>query len=150
MSCTAVRPVRPRVTGTPSRPDARVGDAEREHVGTRLGQAFAQGYLTVAEYEERLDTALAARTAGALHAVLADLPPDAPARTEPARRAAARLGVRVHAAAYLVVVLVVLAVWAVVAARTGAGYFWPVWPILGGAVGLASHAVPVAAALRRR
>jgi hypothetical protein len=34
----------------------------------------------------------------------------------------------------------VLTVWAAVAVTTGAAYFWPIWPILGAAIGLISHA----------
>ena len=35
-------------------------------------------------------------------------------------------------------------VWVAVALTTGStAYFWPVWPILGGAVGLLGHALPV-------
>jgi hypothetical protein len=36
-----------------------------------------------------------------------------------------------------------LAVWLIVALTAGARYFWPVWPLLGGAIGVASHAAPV-------
>ena len=35
---------------------------------------------------------------------------------------------------------VVLTVWAAVAMTTDATYFWPIWPLLGGAIGLVSHA----------
>src|ERR1700677_4254012 len=35
----------------------RVGDREREDVIARLGQAFAEGYLSVPEYETRLGAA---------------------------------------------------------------------------------------------
>lgn len=54
--------------------DLRVSDAEREHVGTLLQRAVGQGLLTVSEFTERMDTAMAARTRGELNAVLADLP----------------------------------------------------------------------------
>jgi hypothetical protein len=39
--------------------------------------------------------------------------------------------------------IVVLTVWAAVAVTTGASYFWPIWPILGGAIGFISHALAV-------
>jgi hypothetical protein len=42
----------------------------------------------------------------------------------------------------------VLTIWTAVALAVGPHHFWPVWPILGGALGLAAHAVPVHAALR--
>ncbi len=54
--------------------DLRVSDAEREHVGTLLQRAVGQGMLSLGEFSERMDTALAARTRGELNAVLADLP----------------------------------------------------------------------------
>ncbi|NAS21635.1 DUF1707 domain-containing protein [Herbidospora sp. NEAU-GS84] len=52
----------------------RIGDKERDEVTVFLHDAFAQGRLTREELDERLDVTLAARTAGDLGAVLADLP----------------------------------------------------------------------------
>jgi len=46
-------------------------------------------------------------------------------------------------AAYLAMVAIVLTVWTAVAVTAGAWYFWPVWPILGGAIGLVSHAMAI-------
>ena len=40
----------------------RVGDADRNRVADLLKEAHAAGYLTLEEVDERLDTALAART----------------------------------------------------------------------------------------
>ncbi len=60
--------------------DLRVSDAEREHVAKLLQRAVGQGRLTVDEFSERMDTAMAARTRGELNAVLLDLPGFAPAR----------------------------------------------------------------------
>ncbi|GII76432.1 hypothetical protein Sru01_14140 [Sphaerisporangium rufum] len=54
--------------------DLRVGDAERDAVMADLREHFAQGRLTHEELGERLDAALAARTAGELRRVTADLP----------------------------------------------------------------------------
>ncbi|MCA1005140.1 DUF1707 domain-containing protein [Rhodococcus hoagii] len=54
--------------------DLRVSDAEREHVGELLQRAVGQGMLSLGEFTERMDTALAAKTRGELNAVLADLP----------------------------------------------------------------------------
>ncbi|MGH3911819.1 MAG: DUF1707 SHOCT-like domain-containing protein [Pseudonocardiaceae bacterium] len=54
--------------------ELRVSDAEREHVAELLQRAVGQGRLTIAEFTERMDTALAARTRGELNAVLIDLP----------------------------------------------------------------------------
>ncbi|WP_430334279.1 DUF1707 SHOCT-like domain-containing protein [Rhodococcus sp. ACT016] len=54
--------------------DLRVSDAEREHVGRLLQRAVGQGMLSLGEFTERMDTALAAKTRGELNAVLVDLP----------------------------------------------------------------------------
>ena len=43
---------------------------------------------------------------------------------------------RSHVVTYLVVNTMFVAVWAV----SGAGYFWPIWPILGWGIGLAINA----------
>lgn len=56
-------------------PGLRVSDAERDAVVTELGEHFQQGRLDQAEFEERITTALAARTGGDLAGLLADLPP---------------------------------------------------------------------------
>ncbi|MEU0503634.1 DUF1707 domain-containing protein [Nocardia sp. NPDC005998] len=52
----------------------RVSDAEREHVGQLLQRAVGLGMLSLGEFTERMDTALAAKTRGELNAVLVDLP----------------------------------------------------------------------------
>ncbi len=51
-----------------------MSDAEREHVGQLLQRAVGQGMLSLGEFTERMDTALAAKTRGELNAVLLDLP----------------------------------------------------------------------------
>ena len=54
--------------------DLRVSDGEREHVGGLLQRAVGLGMLSLGEFSERMDTALAAKTRGELNAVLVDLP----------------------------------------------------------------------------
>ncbi|MEV0435747.1 DUF1707 domain-containing protein [Nocardia sp. NPDC050413] len=54
--------------------DLRVSDSEREHVGQLLQRAVGLGMLSLGEFTERMDTALAAKTRGELNAVLVDLP----------------------------------------------------------------------------
>ena len=54
--------------------DFRVGHADREQVAGLLQQAVGQGMLTLDEFSDRMDAALAARTRGELSAVLIDLP----------------------------------------------------------------------------
>ncbi|OMC40580.1 hypothetical protein A5740_24295 [Mycobacterium sp. GA-1841] len=52
----------------------RVSDADRAEVGRLLERAVAEGMITLDEFSERYDTALAARTRGELGVVVADLP----------------------------------------------------------------------------
>jgi Domain of unknown function (DUF1707)/Cell wall-active antibiotics response 4TMS YvqF len=78
------------VTDTPFDPrELRVSDAERSHVVNVLQKAIGHGMLSLDEFTERTDKALAAKTRGELNALLIDLPgvthrdPDAPQRPEP-------------------------------------------------------------------
>lgn len=138
---------------TPSVPSMRVGDPERGHTAARLGQAFAQGYLSMEEYEARLGRAFGAETVGALHDLLVDLPLERIGRRDPQRRAArhdaARRVVRLHLAAYVAVSMLMIGIWLATAVAVGAWYFWPAWPILGWGIGIVSHAIPVGACGRR-
>ena len=73
----------------PSTPALRASDADRERVTEQLRAAVADGRLDAAEFDERVGTALAARTLDALAPLTADLAApgsrSAPARsTEPA------------------------------------------------------------------
>ncbi|WIM90395.1 DUF1707 domain-containing protein [Candidatus Mycobacterium wuenschmannii] len=152
MDCfTAVSTPRPYLPATAD-PSVRVGDREREKVIARLGQAFAQGYLPLPDYETRLNQAVEATTTGALNQVLGDLPVGRIARNDPARRAAkraaARRGVHLHLVAFVAASLLMIGIWLAVALTAGAWYFWPVWPILGMGIGVVSHAVPVHRYLR--
>jgi uncharacterized protein DUF1707/2TM domain-containing protein len=122
---------------------ARAGDRDRQKTATRLGQALAQGYLELDEYDRRLQSAFQTQTAGELRELVADLPLNRIRRADPrrqaARKAAARASVRIHLAAFLATTAIVLTVWA----ATDVSYFWPIWPILGTAIGLLSHALAV-------
>ncbi len=125
----------------------RVGDHDRAATADVLSQAFAQGYFDLAEYETRVQAAFAAQTAEELRHIVADLPVAHLRRTDPrriaARKNAARASVRLHLGAYAAMVAIVLTVWLAVALTAGAWYFWPIWPILGGAIGVVGHALPV-------
>jgi hypothetical protein len=52
----------------------RVGDAERTAIADRLARHFSDGRLDEAEFEDRLDQAMRARTMADLTGLLADLP----------------------------------------------------------------------------
>jgi hypothetical protein len=112
----------------------RVSDTEREHATASLREHATAGRLTIDELDTRLETALAARTQGELDALFEDLPPQ-PRREASSRHRAKALGVRIHVGAYLWATLAMIAIWV----ATGTGYFWPLWPILGWGVGVASH-----------
>src|ERR1700754_858093 len=62
-------------TGDVAARDLRASDADREKVVTLLGDALADGRLTMVEHDERVQQAYAARTLGALTVIPADLLP---------------------------------------------------------------------------
>ncbi len=123
-------------------PHLRAADADRAAVAAQLGEQMSAGRLTVAEYDERLARAYAARTYGELETLTADLPRPA---AQPPAPAPAALGA-VHgvpaygwsggpsrAAAWrnwAATAVIVLTVW--VATVIGSGelqYPWPIWVI---------------------
>ena len=110
--------------------DVRASDAERERVVAVLRDHAGEGRLEPAELEERVEGAYAARTRGQLGELVRDLP--APPE-QPARRRRRRLSPQL--APFLAVNLMLVVIWA----ATGAGYFWPIWPILGWGIGLLPH-----------
>jgi hypothetical protein len=79
MAATDGGAVSAEITETPAGPPAtRASDRERDAVVQRVQQAFAEGRLDDAEFDERMRAALVARTHGDLDALLADLPAAAP------------------------------------------------------------------------
>lgn len=141
------------MSNLPETTSTLAGTRDREKAADLLGQALAQGYLQVDEYDQRLQTVFQTHTAEELHELTAGLPVDRIRRHDPRRRAAriaaARRGVRAHLYAYLAMCVIVLTVWAAVAMTTHATYFWPIWPILGAGIGLVSHALSVPGAKQR-
>jgi len=114
----------------------RASDAERDRMAAALAEHAGAGRLTQDELSERLDSVFAARTRGELEAVLHDLPV-VPGGPDSGRgRGQARGELRGHLAAFVLVNLLLVGIWAL----SGAGYFWPAWPLLGWGLGLASHA----------
>jgi hypothetical protein len=99
-------------------PALRIADADRERVAERLRRAAGEGRLAPEELEERLEAAFAARTEAELAPLVADLPRERPARPRRPRR---------DLRPFVATSILLIAIWAL----TGAGYFWPVWPILG-------------------
>jgi hypothetical protein len=122
----------------PVRPeDLRVSDAERQAVQDRLQVAQSVGQLDLHEYDERVQSAWAARTRGELERVTADLPaPDTAAAPVAARRSARQVfsdtggGVtmRVLTIIWLSVVAVNLIVWGLVSfTAVDDVYPWWIW-----------------------
>ena len=78
-------------TGTPARlddadsqaPAIRASDRERDAATQRLQQAFAEGRLDDGEFDQRMRTALSARTRPELDQLLTDLPAPSPAAGPP-------------------------------------------------------------------
>jgi hypothetical protein len=114
-------------------PSIRASDADRERVVEILRQHTAEGRITADEFEERMTAAYAARTMGALAELTTDLPVDladhARRQAELARKARPRrtlsrqLRQEFSGLASLGVVLTTI--WVI----SGAGYFWPAWPL---------------------
>jgi hypothetical protein len=105
-------------------PYLRASDADREHVAQLLRDNAGDGRLDMDELSERLDGVYAARTFGQLNELTRDLPVVAPAPAAPSTNGGAAIRHRMNG--FLPVVMLLLVIWAV----TGAGYFWPIWPLL--------------------
>ena len=126
-------------------PHLRAADADRTAVAAVLGDHMAAGRLTVAEYEERLTRAYAARTYGELAELTTDLPTDAPVPAPAASGATvathgtspARWGAHGwHGAdagdwrSWGSTAAIVIAIWAVTSLASWEFlYFWPFWVI---------------------
>lgn len=126
-----------------SQHDMRVGDAERDETAAQLGEHFAAGRLDHAEFAERTEQALSARTRGELDLVLTDLPalpvavpPSTPSMTtdiSPAQLSERAEWRRSTLSTWVAFAVFFIILWV----ATGAGYFWPVFPILGWGIGVA-------------
>jgi hypothetical protein len=129
-------------------PHLRAADSDRAAVAEALGRHMSAGRLTVAEYEERLAQAYAAKTYGELGELTADLPaltrPSAPAPAGPApqqcsvptpaewgRHSGSWGRDPAHSwRAWLSTALIVVTIWAATSlASWEFHYFWPVWVI---------------------
>jgi hypothetical protein len=102
----------------------RASDDDRERVVDELRRHAAEGRLSVEELEERIERALAARTQGELAVLTRDLPERPP---EPAPAPRPRSGPRPELRVFVAVMALLILIWAL----SGAGYFWPLWPLVG-------------------
>ena len=75
-------------------PDLRIGDADREAAASSLREHYAQGRLTLEEFNQRLDAVFKATTQSQLNLISRDLPhaaaPSAPLPVTAASRERAR------------------------------------------------------------
>ncbi len=129
-------------------PHLRAGDADRAAVAAALGEHMAAGRLTLAEYDERVARAYAAKTYGELAELTTDLPvlpgrrtgsspaPAQPVRAKgpapvPAGRSPRHPGSGADAwRAWFATALVVTTIWLLASLGSGEfSYFWPVWVI---------------------
>jgi hypothetical protein len=124
-------------------PSIRASDADRERVVELLRQNNAEGRITSEEFDERMSAAYAAKTMGALAELTTDLPVDLAAHTrkqaELARQRAAQVPVsrqmRAAVSGWVSLGVLLTVVWAI----SGAGYYWPAWPLgIMAALGLAN------------
>jgi hypothetical protein len=122
---------------TDAAPSVRASDTDRERVAAIVSSAAGKGLLTLTEADERLAQVYAARYLSDLAPITADLP-DSGRRLAPVDtrvRTTARSALAWHVTLYLVGVAALLAVWM----ASGAGFFWPAWPIIGFGIGVLGH-----------
>ena len=123
-------------------PHLRAADADRTAVATVLGDHMAAGRLTVAEYEERLTRAYAAKTYGELAELTTDLPAAAVAAVPAGATVADHEGrsgrghgewTRAGAGewrSWASTAAIVIAIWATTSLASWEFlYFWPIWVI---------------------
>ncbi|MBO0842193.1 MAG: DUF1707 domain-containing protein [Nocardioides sp.] len=123
----------------PANQPMRAADADRELVRTLLADAYADGRLTTEEYDDRVGRLLTSRTLGDLPELVSDLvhtttPAAAPVTTSSMTPATLReqgvahwrKEVQESVAAWVVPSLICTIIWI----ATGAGYFWPIFPIV--------------------
>ena len=136
---------------TPAYAAMRASDADRDVVLRALGEAYAEGRIDAAEFDERTSAVQAARTLGelpefltdlvpAVHATpglalstLSTLPPLTPERVE--AEAVARWE-KTRREAFSMWVFVSLICWVIWFVTNNNGHPWPVYPMLGTSIPL--------------
>lgn len=114
-------------------PSIRASDEDRERVVEILRRHTAEGRITAEEFDERMTAAYSAKTLGALAELTTDLPVDLAEharRQQDLARLAQQRGrlpkqVRQELAGLGSLAVVLTTIWVI----SGAGYFWPVWPL---------------------
>jgi hypothetical protein len=108
----------------------RVGDAERTRTVDLLKEAHVAGYLTLAEIDERLSSALAARTRDDLERLVDDLPPEWRARQAGEQPEVSRRHPVASVARQVLPVVLMVAVVALIVVAVSRGFFFFPWPLL--------------------
>lgn len=101
-------------------PNLRVGDAERNEISELLSKHYSDGRLDDAEFHERLDRAMTAKTRADLSGLLVDLP----SLKTPEQLAAAKAPPRHRHGPVRVVVFALLFVWALSFIGFGVHLWW--------------------------
>jgi len=116
----------------------RTSDKEREQVAEILRAAMTEGRLDLAEGEERLATAYAAKFRDELGPLTTDLPGGGRAALAdtPEVRRATRRSLRRHGSIILSVAMILTGLWII----SGAQFFWPAIPLTFLVIGWFKHA----------
>jgi fatty acid desaturase len=132
--------------------EIRAADTDRSAVAEVLGRALQEGRLTVAEYDERLAAAYAARTHADLAPLTADLPTPAPRPAEQRATYGSCGGGDLRQAwrGYLTVAFIVWAVYLTSSLAGGFSYPWPVWVVGPWGAVLLARTLTTRGALARR
>jgi Domain of unknown function (DUF1707) len=112
-----------------SSPHMRVSDAERAEVTDRLSQHYSDGRLDQAEYNERLDRAMNAKTQSDLDGLFADLP-GGEQETSPPPAAVARPAIVRRPALHRVLFLALVVVIAIGIGHAISQFYFP-WLLVG-------------------
>jgi class 3 adenylate cyclase len=147
--------------------ELRASDEDRERVVELLREHYAAGRLSADELAERIEQAYQARAHSELGPLTVDLAPQLESRAAqagPSGRPRSgsdagrsqrvvtpaghglRTSFHIHLTVYIVVNLALVLIWAV----TGAGYFWPIWPLIGWGIGVGAHYAPILAGVGAR
>jgi hypothetical protein len=137
----------------------RAADSDRHQVAEQLKAALDEGRLSLAEYDDRVREAYAARTYAELLVLVDDLPRAGMSAADVNAQRAAELKREARRMPMALMVLwtiwgavtaVNVMVWFIVAATTGFDlYLWPVWLLVPGAA-LAAVTVGVQSIRQRR
>lgn len=107
--------------------EIRASDQDRERVAEALRENYAQGRLTLEEFDERTTSVYAAKTLGDLRGLTRDLPAVRPVQQPvPAQAPPPARGPRGDMWWIPVVALAVAGI-AIVSVATGHMVFWPLW-----------------------